>query len=145
VAAGLSFGVFWRHPQIARLRTSMLVADAVGLGLFVSSSTLTALRTGVPWYDAWLIGLTGGIGGGVVRDLLLGEVPLVLRRDIYALAALAGGVVVVAGDRMRLPTGLVTVTASAVVVVIRVLAIRRRWNAPTPDDTVRPPQAHSGP
>jgi uncharacterized membrane protein YeiH len=123
--------VFRFHPQVARLRRAMLLADAVGLGLFVTSSTATALDMGVPRYDAWLVGMTAAIGGGVLRDLLLREIPVVLRRDIYALAALAGGVLVVLGDWLRLPSGPVAVVGSALVVLIRVVALWRRWNAPT--------------
>jgi uncharacterized membrane protein YeiH len=135
VPAVVSLVVFWAHPQVVRLRRAVLLADAVGLGLFVASGTATALALGVPRYDAWLVGMTAGIGGGVMRDLLLREIPLVLRREIYALAALAGGVLVVLGDWLRLPSGPVTVVASAVVVVIRVVALWRRWNAPTAPGT----------
>lgn len=135
VPAVVSLGVFRLHPQVARLRRAMLLADAVGLGLFVTSSTATALAFGVPRYDAWLVGMTAGIGGGVLRDLLLREIPLVLRREIYALAALAGGVLVVVGDWLGLPAGPVAVVGSAVVVVIRVVAMWRRWNAPTAPGT----------
>jgi len=131
VAAVASLAVFWLHPQVVRLRRAMLLADAVGLGLFVTSSTATALALGVPRYDAWLVGMTVGIGGGVIRDLLLREIPLVLRREIYALAALAGGVLVVLGDWLALPAGPVALVGAALVVVIRVVALWRRWNAPT--------------
>jgi len=75
--------------------------------------------------------MTVGIGGGVIRDLLLREIPLVLRREIYALAALAGGVLVVLGDWLALPAGPVALVGAALVVVIRVVALWRRWNAPT--------------
>ncbi|HEY0806439.1 MAG TPA: trimeric intracellular cation channel family protein [Pseudonocardiaceae bacterium] len=132
VAAGMSLVVFWGHQRIVRLRRAMLLADAVGLGLFVTSGTATALALGVPRYDAWLVGMTVGIGGGVMRDLLLRQIPLVLRREIYALAALAGGVLVVLGDWLRLPAGPVAVVGSVLVVAIRVIALWRRWNAPTP-------------
>jgi uncharacterized membrane protein YeiH len=135
VPVAVSLGVFRLHPQVARLRRAMLLADAVGLGLFVTSSTATALALGVPRYDAWLVGMTAGIGGGVMRDLLLREIPLVLRREIYALAALAGGVLVVVGDWLRLPPGPVAVVGSALVVLIRVVALWRRWNAPTAPGT----------
>ncbi|GHH84946.1 hypothetical protein GCM10018793_51090 [Streptomyces sulfonofaciens] len=65
---------------------------------------------------------------------LLREIPLALRHDVYALAALAEGLVMVAGDRWGLPAGPVAAVGSVVVVVIRVLAIWRRRNAPpTPD------------
>jgi uncharacterized membrane protein YeiH len=131
VPAAVSLAVFRWHPQVARLRRAMLLADAVGLGLFVTSGTAAALAMGVPRYDAWLVGMTAGIGGGVMRDLLLREIPLVLRREIYAVAALAGGVLVVLGDWLRWPAGPVAVIGSALVVMIRVVALWRRWNAPT--------------
>jgi uncharacterized membrane protein YeiH len=135
VAAVASLAVFWWQPQVVRLRRAMLLADAVGLGVFVTSGTATALALGVPRYDAWLVGMTVGIGGGVVRDLLLREIPLVLRREIYALAALAGGVLVVLGDWLRLPAGPVALVGAALVVVIRVMALWQRWNAPTAPHT----------
>jgi uncharacterized membrane protein YeiH len=135
VAAVVSLAVFWLQPQVIRLRRAMLLADAVGLGVFVTSGTSTALALGVPRYDAWLVGMTVGIGGGVVRDLLLREIPLVLRREIYALAALAGGVLVVLGDWLRLPAGPVALVGAALVVAIRVVALWRRWNAPTAPGT----------
>ena len=135
VAVLVSLVVFWFHPQIVRLRRAMLLADAVGLGLFVTSGTATALAHGVPRYDAWLVGMTVGIGGGVLRDLLLRQIPLVLRREIYALAAMSGGVLVVLGDWLRLPAGPVAVVGSALIVAIRVVALWRRWNAPTARET----------
>ncbi|GAA2969947.1 trimeric intracellular cation channel family protein [Actinokineospora diospyrosa] len=128
VAAAL--GVFGFHPQVARLRRAVLLADAVGLGLFTVSGTATALATGVPAYTACLIGMTAGIGGGAMRDLLLREIPLVLRREIYALASLAGAVVVVVGAKVGWPAAPVAVVSAAIVVAIRVLALWKQWNAP---------------
>ncbi|MGH3860565.1 trimeric intracellular cation channel family protein [Actinokineospora sp.] len=130
VPIATALGVFAFHPQVARLRKAVLLADAVGLGLFTVSGTATALAVGVPAYTACLIGMTAGIGGGAMRDLLLREIPLVLRREIYALAALAGAIVVVAGARLGLPSVLVTAVGATLVVVIRLVALWRRWNAP---------------
>ncbi|SDI49550.1 Uncharacterized membrane protein YeiH [Actinokineospora alba] len=130
VPIATALGVFAFHPQVARLRKAVLLLDAVGLGLFTVSGTATALAAGVPAYTACLIGMTSGIGGGAMRDLLLREIPLVLRREIYAVAALAGAVVVVAGARLGLPSVLVTAVGATLVVVIRLVALWRRWNAP---------------
>lgn len=132
VAAVVSVLVFRLHPQVVRLRRAMLLADAIGLGLFVTTATSAALAAGVPGYGACLIGMTTGIGGGAIRDVLLREIPLVLRKEIYAVAALAGAVLVVVGDRLRLPAGPVTVVGAVLVVGVRVLALWRRWNAPVP-------------
>lgn len=122
--------VFWLHPQIAKLRRAVLLADAVGLGLFTVSGTATALAHGVPAYTACLIGMTTGIGGGALRDVLLREIPMVLRKEIYALAALAGGVVVVLGAYFGLPAAPAAVVGAALIVTIRLIALWRRWNAP---------------
>lgn len=122
--------VFAFHPQVARLRRPMLVADAVGLGLFATSGTGVALALDVPVYTACLVGMTTGIGGGAIRDLLVGEIPLVLRREIYALAALLGAVLVGVGHLADLPATPVLAVASGVVVAVRLLALWRQWHAP---------------
>lgn len=122
--------VFYFHPQVARLRRSVQLADAVGLGLFTTSGTATALVLGAPAYSACLIGMTTGIGGGVARDVLLREVPFVLRKEIYAVAALSGAVVVAVGGLLGLSTSLLSLAGSVLIVAIRVLAMWRRWNAP---------------
>ncbi|HEY8374136.1 MAG TPA: TRIC cation channel family protein [Pseudonocardiaceae bacterium] len=131
VPAVTSLVVFRFHPQVARLRRAILVADAMGLGLFTTAGTATALALGAPVYSACLIGMTTGIGGGVVRDVLLREIPMVLRREIYALAALAGAVVTAVGHRFDLSPVAVTVVGSTLAFVLRVLALWRQWNAPT--------------
>ncbi|MEC3975201.1 trimeric intracellular cation channel family protein [Amycolatopsis sp. H20-H5] len=130
VCAATALLVFVFHPQIARLRRAVLLADALGLGVFATAGTTIALDTGAPVYAACLIGMTTGIGGGAVRDLLLREIPLVLRKEIYAVAALAGAVLVGIGHVLRLPSGPVTVVAAAAVVAVRMVALWRRGNAP---------------
>lgn len=123
--------VFFFHPQVAKLRRPMLVADAAGLGLFSTSGTLIALHLDAPVYTACLIGMTSGIGGGAIRDLLLREIPEVLRPGIiYALAALLGAVIVGVGHQVHLPEVPVAITAAVVVVTVRLLALWRKWNAP---------------
>jgi uncharacterized membrane protein YeiH len=130
VCAVMAIAVFAFHPVLAKLRKAVLLADAVGLGVFATSGTAIAINAGAPVYTACLVGMTTGIGGGAVRDVLLREIPLVLRKEIYALAALAGAVLVGAGHLLHLPAGPVTVFAAAVVVTLRVLALWRKWNAP---------------
>lgn len=122
--------VFYFHPTVAKLRRAVLLLDAIGLGLFVTGGTSTALALGVPPYTACLIGMTTGIGGGALRDVLLREIPLVLRREIYAVAALLGGVVVAGGSVLRLPEVPVALAGSVLVVAVRLLALWRKWNAP---------------
>lgn len=129
--------VFRLHPQLARLRTTVLVLDAAGLGLFTVTGTLKALDAQVPPVGACLIGMLTGIGGGLGRDLLTGEIPVVLRREIYAVAAFAGATVVVALEGLgRTGPGPLT-AAAALVFGLRLVALRRRWSAPVAP--LRPP------
>ncbi|WP_409184887.1 trimeric intracellular cation channel family protein [Amycolatopsis sp. VS8301801F10] len=139
VCAVTALVVFAFHPQVARLRHAVLLADAVGLGVFATAGTTLALNAGVTGYAASLIGMTSGIGGGALRDLLLREIPLVLRKEIYAMAALTGAVCVWAGHALNLPAGAVTTVSAVVVVAIRVLTLWRHWNAPV----ARPPEERS--
>ncbi|GAA1261754.1 trimeric intracellular cation channel family protein [Saccharothrix xinjiangensis] len=132
VAGVTGLVVFRFHPTVARLRRAVLLLDAFGLGLFVTAGTTTALALGAPPYAACLVGMTTGIGGGALRDVLLREIPLVLRREIYAVAALAGAVVVVLGDRLDLPPAPVSLVGSALIVGLRLIALWRDWNAPVP-------------
>ena len=129
VAALTAVAVFFFHPQLARLRRVVLVLDAAGLALFTVTGTLIALRAGVPAVGACLLGMITAIGGGVTRDLLLGEIPVVLRREIYAVASLAGAVAVATLYHASL-VGAPMIGAGALVFAVRLVALRRRWNAP---------------
>jgi uncharacterized membrane protein YeiH len=106
------------------------VFDAGGLALFAVSGTLKALDFHLGPLTAMLLGMLTGIGGGMLRDVLTAEVPAVLRGDVYAIAALAGAAVVVAGRLLHLPTGIFAVVGAIVCFAIRFVAIRRGWQLP---------------
>ncbi|WP_431976394.1 trimeric intracellular cation channel family protein [Micromonospora haikouensis] len=129
---------FWLHPRLARLRTTVLVLDAAGLGLFTVTGTLKALDAGVPAVGACLLGMLTAIGGGLGRDLLTGEIPVVLRREIYAVAALAGAVAVALLDAFGRADAAGLTAAAVFVFALRLVSLRRRWSAPVA--TLRPPR-----
>jgi uncharacterized membrane protein YeiH len=129
-AAAASLAVFWLHPHVNRLRRTVLVLDAAGLGLLTVTSTLKALEAGVPDVGSCLIGMLAAIGGGLARDLLTGEIPVLLQRDIYAIAALGGAILVTVLRELGL-TGPLALGLSAVLITgVRLLALYRRWSAP---------------
>jgi uncharacterized membrane protein YeiH len=138
VPTAASIVVFYFHPQFSRLRRVVLVSDAAGLGLFVVAGTAKALDAGVPAVGATVVGVLTGIGGGVIRDLLTGEIPVVLRREVYALAALAGSVVVVVADGRGLEGAVSAGVGAALVFLLRILALLRRWSVPVPRDAPQP-------
>jgi uncharacterized membrane protein YeiH len=127
-AAGLA--TFYRHGEIERLRNPVQLFDAVGLGLFAVTGTAKALAAGLDPLAAMLLGMLTGIGGGIARDILAARIPVVLQADLYAVAALAGAAVVVAGERLGLPQAPVLATGAVLVFVLRFLAIRRGWRLP---------------
>ncbi|MER7005123.1 TRIC cation channel family protein [Dactylosporangium sp. NPDC000555] len=131
VAVLTAAATFWLHPAVNRLRWTVLVLDAAGLGLFVVTGTLKALDAGVPPIGACIIGMITGIGGGLVRDLLTGEIPTVLRREIYAVAGLVGCASVAALDAIHLQRPLGIALAATLTFALRMVAIRRNWSAPT--------------
>ena len=125
-----SIAVFWLHPQLNRLRRTVLVLDAAGLGLFTVTGTFKALAAGMPPVGACLIGMLTAIGGGLARDLLTGDIPAVLQRDIYAVAALCGAILVTVLRELGLDGPLVMAAAALLITGVRLLALYRRWSAP---------------
>jgi uncharacterized membrane protein YeiH len=123
---------FWLHPQLGRLRRIVLVLDAAGLGLFTVTGTLTALDARVPALGACVIGMITAIGGGLGRDLLTGQIPIVLRREIYAVASLLGAAAVVGLVHLPVSRPVLIMLVATLVFLVRMLALRRRWSAPVP-------------
>src|SRR5438270_7111609 len=104
LAVSLLAGIvtFWRFSTIDRLRSPVLMFDAAGLGLFAVAGTQKALAFGLHPVMAALLGMLTGIGGGMTRDVLLAEIPTVLRADLYAVGALGGAAVAVVGAAVAL-------------------------------------------
>jgi uncharacterized membrane protein YeiH len=128
ILAGLITFVW--SPMLCRLQNAVLIFDAAGLALFAVSGAGKALAYHLAPIPAAMLGMVTGIGGGVVRDVLVSEVPAVLRRDIYAVAALAGASVLVFGEALGLASNLVAVAGASLCFAIRMLAIYRKWSFP---------------
>jgi uncharacterized membrane protein YeiH len=131
---------FYWSTTIDKLTSPVLLFDAAGLGLFAVSGTQKALAFGLNPVMAALLGMLTGIGGGMMRDILLAEVPTVLRSDIYALAALAGASIVVLGQFVHVPPIAATVAGAFICFALRVMAIHRNWHLPI---AVRPRQRNA--
>lgn len=130
VVAGLV--TFFLYAGVDRLRRPMLLFDAVGLSFFAVAGAQKAIEFGLSPLMSALLGMLTGIGGGMTRDILLSEIPQVLRSDFYAVAALAGAALVVIGDALGLPYGLSALVAGGVCFGLRLMAIRFGWKLPGP-------------
>lgn len=128
LAAGLITFAWW--PFIDRLRSSVLVLDAAGLALFAVSGALKASAAGLDPAGVILLGVLTGVGGGMLRDVLVSEVPAVLRREVYASAALAGSAIVALAQLLGLRAPIGAVAGALICFILRYLAIRRGWQLP---------------
>jgi uncharacterized membrane protein YeiH len=115
---------------IMRRWNPVLLFDAAGLALFAVSGAHKALVYELSPIMAILLGTLTGIGGGMARDLLLSEIPIVLRADLYAVAALAGAAIVVIANMLQLPSGAAALIGAALCFGLRVLAMRYGWRLP---------------
>ena len=130
VVAGLA--TFWFHPALGRMERLVTGFVAAGLGLFCVVGSLKALEYGLGPVPAALMGALTAVGGGMVRDLLAGRVPVVLRSELYATPALVGACVAVAGASLGLETWTYAILAAILATGWRLLAVFRGWNAPRP-------------
>jgi len=128
--------VFFGRPTAERLRNDVLWFDAVGLAFFGVAGAQKALLHGLNPMMAAVLGMLTGIGGGMLRDVLVTQIPIVLRADLYAMAALAGAAVVVIAPMLHVPAIGAAIAGGVLCFALRFGAIRYGWHLPT----ARPPR-----
>jgi uncharacterized membrane protein YeiH len=121
---------FYFPSTIMQRRNPVLLFDAAGLALFAVSGAHKAVVYGLNPIMATLLGMLTGIGGGMARDVLLAEIPTVLRADLYAVAALVGAAIVVIANMLQLPSGVAALVGAALCFALRVLAMKYGWQLP---------------
>ena len=126
-------GYEMKRPE--RLWNLINYIDALGLGAFVVTGTSLPMTSGYAnnVFMCVFLGMTTGIGGGIMRDLMIHDIPVVLRKDIYAVAAIAGSLTYYLIVRFIGAETLATIFCVAVTVAIRVFATLYRWNLPRVD------------
>ena len=124
---------FFFQPGIERISRLVRILDAGGLAAFAVSGSLKAATTlDVAPIAAVLVGVISAVGGGVVRDLLADQVPEVLRRELYAIPALIGSIIIVAAVEAGVLQLWMLWAVAALVFVVRLVAVFFDLNAPTP-------------
>jgi uncharacterized membrane protein YeiH len=140
LAAGL-ITFFW-SSLIEKLRNPVRLLDSAGLAFFAVAGTQKALAFGLSPLMSALLGMLTGIGGGIVRDVLLADIPAVLRSDLYAVAALAGAAIVAGAGMLQVPAVVAAVCGGLVCFGLRMMAIRWGWRLPVAeagDESAPPP------
>ncbi|MBF1313923.1 MAG: trimeric intracellular cation channel family protein [Porphyromonadaceae bacterium] len=130
-ALGLIFTIIFRR-QVVRLNHSLFVFDAIGLGLFVVVGVAKSYAAGFPWGVAVIMGTVTGSFGGLLRDVLINETPLIFRTDFYASACVLGSIIyVLMGRYSSLPIEWVQFISAISVFIFRVLAVVLHIQLPT--------------
>ncbi len=122
--------VFTRYARVVHHPRFITSFDALGLGIFTVTGTSIALDAGLSPAPAALLGILTGVGGGILRDMLAAEVPLILRSEIYAVASLLGATIIIITSL----TGLLGLPAQILAVIatflLRIISVRRGWKIP---------------
>ncbi len=122
--------IVFRKALVKGMRT-LFIFDAIGLALFVVVGIEKTLATGYPMWVAIVMGITTGSFGGVIRDILINEEPLFFRKDIYATACLAGGVVYwIFNSIPGMAAWIPQVSCAVSVIGLRILAVHYNWSLP---------------
>ena len=106
------------------------IADAVGLGLFAAIGANKAMEYGLGWVGVLMISTLSAAGGGLIRDLLVREIPMILRADVYAIAAIIGGVSMILSDGLGCSKYTSIIISASVATSVRLMAIRFKWSLP---------------
>lgn len=128
--------------QLVRRERMLLVFDAIGLAMFTVIGIEKALARDCPMCIAICMGMLTGAFGGVLRDILLNRVPLIFRKDIYAMASLLGGICYWIVRAIGATPELCGISCLAVIVIVRMLAVRYGWHLPVLTDTADRPSAN---
>jgi uncharacterized membrane protein YeiH len=117
--------------RIFRWKNTLFLFDAIGLGLFTIVGISKTVEMQLPFWVCIVMGTITGSIGGVIRDVLLNEVPLLLRKDIYALACIAGGLVYFGCVYFDIPANITELIAASVIIIVRIVAMRFHIHLPT--------------
>jgi uncharacterized membrane protein YeiH len=130
LALAASIVVFLTPRSFERMNRAMLLLDALGLGTFLVIGTSKALSYQLGFMGAVIMGVMTATCGGLIRDTLSNEIPLILQREIYASACVAGGALYYGLYQAGVPTALNLTVSALVVIAIRCAAILRGWQLP---------------
>lgn len=137
IAAVAGVSCFFAYPLIVRLSRPVALFDAIGLGLFCVVGARKALDAGLSPFMAALLGMLTAIGGGIAADVLTARPPMVLRREIYALAALGGAALFTFSATVGIPDFVAAPIGAALAIGLRLVALSYDWHLPVAEPKQR--------
>lgn len=132
VIAAATLIVFFLNSKVVKdmPMKALNIADAIGLGVFTSIGATVAVECNVEWYGIIFFGVMTATAGGMIRDTLAGEVPFVLKKEVYASASIAGGILFIILYKSNIGMNINILITSIFVTLIRIVAIYKNWNLP---------------
>lgn len=137
IALGAGLICFYYYNWIIKLSKPVIFFDAIGLGLFCVVGAQKALEAGLSPIFAALLGMFTAVGGGVAADILCQRKPMLLHRDVYALAALAGALVLTLGVTVGVPEFVVAPIGALLATSMRLVALHYNWHLPNAEPTLK--------
>lgn len=122
--------VIFFGKRIIRQQNTWFIFDTIGLALFNIIGIEKTINMHYPLWMAIIMGSITGAAGGVIRDILINEIPLIFRKDIYAVACIAGGIVYIISYKIDMPVEISAVLSALTVIIIRILAVKYHWQLP---------------
>lgn len=132
-AAALMLVILFKK-RLTSLHNTWFIFDTFGLALFTIAGIQKSLYAGFPFWVAIIMGCITGAAGGVIRDVLINEVPLIFRKEIYAIACLIGGVIYAVSSMLGYSIELSSLFSFTAVVVVRILAVKYKISLPVLHD-----------
>lgn len=118
------------HRKVARLNSTIIFMDAIGLGVFTVIGATKALNADLSWYAVVFCAVLTSTGGGMIRDVLAQEIPFVLRREVYASASMLGGLIFFGMYQAGIPNNVSAFVTSFIVIALRLLTLRKNYHLP---------------
>ena len=116
--------------RIIRQQSTWFIFDTIGLALFNIIRIEKTINMHYPLWMAVIMGSVTGAAGGVIRDILINEIPLIFRKDIYAVACILGGIIYIIAYKIDMPAEISAILSAFTVIIIRILAVKYHWQLP---------------
>jgi uncharacterized membrane protein YeiH len=130
IGIGYSVAIFF-GKKLEKLRISLLLFDTIGLGVFTLIGLEKGINIGLHPFICIALGTMTACFGGVIRDILCTEIPVIFRKEIYATICILGGVVFFILKKMNLESDILYLITSLVIIAVRLMAVKFKWYLPT--------------
>lgn len=116
--------------KLSRIENAWLITDTLGLAMFTIAGLQKTLQYGHPFWVAIVMGCITGVAGGVIRDVLLNQEPIIFQKDIYAMASVAGGLIYWLLAALGINIGITSIVTFFVICLVRYVAVRYHISLP---------------